>query len=148
MKIGIALFAYPIPLEEQILQMKKNGFETTFCGSTSPTLDLEMRRCREAGIEVENYHAPFGHINDIWRDIPEGEQMLGELLESVDNCDRYDVRTLVVHLSSGEHPPRINDHFGALRFDLGAQFLAFFNGLVIIGFDAFLEAVELVLQRL
>ena len=39
-------------------------------------------------------------------------------------------------------------HFGALRFDLGAQFLAFFNGLVIIGFDAFLEAVELVLQRL
>lgn len=116
MKIGIALFAYPIPLEEQILQMKKNGFETTFCGSTSPTLDLEMRRCREAGIEVENYHAPFGHINDIWRDIPEGEQMLGELLESVDNCDRYDVRTLVVHLSSGEHPPRINE-LGFSRFE-------------------------------
>lgn len=109
MKIGIGLWAYPVPLEEQLLHMKKNGFEATFCGSTSPKLDLEMRLCREAGIDVENYHAPFGHINDIWCDIPEGEQMLGELFESVDNCDRYNVRTLVVHLSSGEHPPRINE---------------------------------------
>jgi sugar phosphate isomerase/epimerase len=68
-----------------------------------------MQACRRAGIEVENYHAPFGHINDIWCDTPEGEQMLRELLDSVDNCDRYDVRTLVVHLSSGERPPRVGE---------------------------------------
>ncbi len=116
MKIGIELGSFPCPLEEQLTLMKKYGFETCFCGSIDQNLDTEMKLCEKYGIEVENYHAPFSHINDIWLDIPEGEGMLQELLDSIDNCAKYGVTTLVVHLSSGDKPPRMND-LGFSRFD-------------------------------
>ena len=116
MKLGITLHAYRCPVKEALAYMKKYGFETTFYSSLASNLDEVMTACREAGIEMENYHAPFRHINDIWQDTPEGEQMLQELLDSVDNCAKYGVPTLVVHLSSGDRPPRINT-LGMARFE-------------------------------
>jgi sugar phosphate isomerase/epimerase len=63
-----------------------------------------MKLCKEYEIKVENYHAPFSHINDMWFDIPEGEEMLKELTDGVDNCKKYGVDTLIVHLSGGRAP--------------------------------------------
>lgn len=116
MKIGVCLYAYPCPIDEQFTLMKKYGFETTFVGSLNPNLDEIMKACEKYGIVMENYHAPFSHINDIWLDIPEGEAMLKELTDSIDNCAKYGVPTLIVHLSSGDTPPRMND-LGFSRFD-------------------------------
>ena len=114
MKIGVHLNAYPCPVEEQFRLMKKHGFETTFCFSNLSELENIMSLCEKYGIKMENYHAPFSHINDIWRDIPEGEAMLKELTDSVDVCEKYGVDTLIVHLSGGK--VRIND-LGLSRFD-------------------------------
>ena len=116
MKLGICMGAYPCSYEESFSLMKKYGFETTFCGSKNPNLDVIMNGCKKYGIEMENYHAPFSHINDIWLDIPEGDGMLKELTDSIDTCEKYNVPTLVVHLSSGDKPPRMND-IGFARFD-------------------------------
>jgi len=116
MKIGMNLHSYPVPLEEDVLLLKKHGFEATFCGSSHPQLEEAMRLCRREGIEVASYHAPFGGINNIWMDVPAGENMLSELMQAVDNCHRFEVPVLVVHLSSGEAAPRVNDT-GLARFD-------------------------------
>ena len=113
MKIGVHLNAYPCPIEEQLKLMKKYGFEATFCHSSSQELESIMNLCHEYGIEVENHHAPFSHINDIWFDTPEGEEMFKELMDSVDKCKKYGVDTLVVHLSGGRAP--INE-LGMSRF--------------------------------
>ena len=115
MNIGICLNAYPCPLEEQVAYMKRYGFTATFMMANNPRLSEALGLCREAGIVMDNLHAPFKSINDIWLDAPEGERMLSELLESVDNCQKHGIPLLVVHLSSGDTPPPINP-LGLHRF--------------------------------
>ena len=100
MKIGIEINSYECPIKDQIMFMKSHGFEATFCFSNEPQLEEIMNLCKENGIEVENYHAPFSHINDIWADIHEGDKMLQEILDGVDACKKYGVHTLIVHLGS------------------------------------------------
>ena len=114
MKIGVHLYAYPCPIEEQLKLMKKHGFETTFFFSNDPKIEEIMKLCEKYEIKVENYHAPFSHINDMWLDIPEGDEMLKDLLDGVDNCKKYGVDTLIVHLSGGRAPIT---EIGISRFD-------------------------------
>ena len=85
MKIGIHLNAHPCPIEERLSLMKKHGFDTTFCFSTNTNLEEVMALCKQYDITVENYHAPFSHVQDMWLDLPEGDQMLAELMEAVDS---------------------------------------------------------------
>ena len=117
-KIGICMGCYGegLPLEEQLGYMLENGFETTFMGSASPLLDTFVPTLRRAGVECEDCHAPFDKINDIWFAGEAGEAMLARLISGVQACARNEIPTLVVHLSSGEQAPRIND-IGNARFD-------------------------------
>ncbi len=116
MKLGINMNAYPISISEQVEYMLKYGFEATFSMADSPTLDEEILACRVAGIVHENLHAPFRKINSIWEEGEEGEQMLLSLLKAVDDAKKYDIPTIVIHLSSGKTPPRVSD-LGFSRFD-------------------------------
>ncbi len=102
MKIGIQMNAFQCPIEEQFKLLKKHGFDATFCAAHSPQLDEMMELSKQYGIEVENYHAPFSHINDIWDNTPQGEEMLNELLLAVDACKRHAVDTLIVHMSMAQ----------------------------------------------
>ena len=117
-KIGICLGAVRnMPLEERVQRYVSLGFNTTFTG-VCDTLSEQTAYAElfaKHGLEYENLHAPFGHINDIWLDCEGGEQMLAELIKSVDHCKAIDARILVVHLSSGITPPSITD-IGQTRF--------------------------------
>ena len=104
MKIGIEMNSYPCSVEEQLALMKKHGFEATFCFALAKNLEEIAQLCQQYGITPENFHAPFSHMGDMWLDVPEGEEMLKELTDSVDNCKKYGVDTLVVHHSSGAVP--------------------------------------------
>ena len=101
---------------EQIRLMQANGFEATFMGSESTLLEGLLPAFRNAGITVENCHAPFNKINDIWFEGEAGDAMLGRLIDGVRVCAKHEIPALVVHLSSGEQAPRIND-IGCERFD-------------------------------
>ena len=116
MTTGIVLGAYPIPYAEQIALIKKHGFSAVFLSSGCRDIEQIVTLCTENGLSIESCHAPFDHINDIWYDTPEGERMLSELLAAVDECRDYGIPVLVVHLSSGENPPRVND-LGLSRFE-------------------------------
>lgn len=107
MKIGICWGAFPCSFEERVRHLRENGVDMTFCDSWNPRLGEIAELCNNANIQLESLHAPFSHINDIWLDKKEGEQMLSELFEAVDNCQKYGIPTLVVHLSSGDNPPPI-----------------------------------------
>ena len=116
MTTGIVLGAYPIPYAEQIALIKKHGFSAVFLSSGCRDIEQIVTLCAENGLNIESCHAPFDHINDIWYDTPEGERMLSSLLAAVDECRDYGIPVLVVHLSSGENPPRVND-LGLSRFE-------------------------------
>lgn len=92
------------------------GFNTTFSG----VLDISRHEhianlLAKRGMEYENLHTPFGHINDIWLDCEGGEAMLKELVDCIDCCVVSGAPIAVVHLSSGLKPPSITD-IGRGRF--------------------------------
>lgn len=117
-KIGICFGAVRnIPAEERVQRYVSLGFSSTFTG-VCDTKDEQVAYAElfaKHGLEYENLHAPFGHINDIWLDNEGGDQMLQELIKSVDHCAAANIPVLVVHLSSGLTPPSITD-IGQSRF--------------------------------
>ncbi len=117
MEIGISLFdTKSVPLEEQLNCLTENDFRSVFFGSNAPDALPIAKALKSRGLRCDSLHAPFGHINDIWLEGENGEQMLKELTDGVELCARIEVPVLVVHLSSGNTPPFVND-LGFSRFD-------------------------------
>lgn len=95
--------------------MKINGFSTTFVGTYYPKLEAAIDAAAENGLEFEFLHAPFRGINPIWEPTLEGEEFLKKLTDAVDIAEKYGIKALACHVSSGNNPPNIND-VGLLRF--------------------------------
>lgn len=100
---------------EQLRLMQDNGFEATFLASADPALDEVLPLLKGAEIVCEALHAPFRGINGMWQAGDAGEQMLGRLIHGVTACARHEIPVLVVHLSSGDNAPPVND-LGVSRF--------------------------------
>lgn len=120
MEIGINLFCYneegEISLSRQIELMQKNGFTRTFIMSDSPEVcDENIKKIKDGGITIDTLHAPFHHINDMWKEGDAGEDMLKVLTDGLDKCARYGIPTLISHLSSKSPAPPITD-MGKERF--------------------------------
>lgn len=94
------------------------GFTHTFIGMPTEASVLEqyVGEATKAGLTVESIHAPFDHINDIWMEGDAGEAMTMRLIDTVKACARDHIPIAVLHLSSGDHPPCVND-LGHARFD-------------------------------
>lgn len=111
--------------EDYIRLIAERGFTATFTGAFAT--DREQANLAgllaKHGVTYENLHAPFGHINDIWREGDEGHQMFRELCDCVDQCAAADVHMMVVHLSSGMNPPSITD-IGRTRFACLVEYAA------------------------
>ena len=84
--------------------------------SNDPVIEERCALLRASRISVDNCHAPFDGINNMWLDTDAGDEMLARLLSGVENCARYEIPIIVVHLSSGDNPPRVCD-VGLARFD-------------------------------
>ncbi len=69
-----------------------------------------------AGLMYESIHAPFDGINNIWSTGEEGDLMLARLVECLEFCASAGVPIMVVHLSSGNKAPCVNDA-GHARWD-------------------------------
>lgn len=116
-------------IEEQTKNLKDNGFEATFVNLEDERLEKILTCLKKYDIVCENCHAPFNGINDMWIAGEKGDRMLNRLFQCVDDCARYHIPTLIVHLSSGQYPPRIND-IGFARYDRLMQY-ATEKGVVI-----------------
>ncbi|MCH5182975.1 MAG: sugar phosphate isomerase/epimerase [Oscillospiraceae bacterium] len=58
-----------------------------------------------AGLTVETVHASYGGVNEIWLDSPEGEKRMDYFLSCVRGAAAIGVKTVILHLSSGDTPP-------------------------------------------
>lgn len=93
------------------------GFECVFTGYPSTGRVREFAEAfAHAGLQYESIHAPFDVINDIWAADERGEAMLNRLIDCARDCGELGVPVMVVHLSSGNDAPCIND-IGHARWD-------------------------------
>ena len=122
-KIGINYYnGWNLKYDEQLKMLKEVGFDCFFTGHFTENPDEERCTGRFAeaaakyGLCYESIHAPFDTINDIWSVEEIGDVTLKRLTDCVEDCGRYGIPIVVVHLSSGEDAPCVNDA-GHARFD-------------------------------
>ena len=117
-KLGVSFRATPeTDMNEELHLLADIGFDSVF----TTFADREQTECyakaiAEAGLEYSSVHAPFKGINAIWQEGEEGEAMLQKLCDSVEGCKEFGIPVAVVHLSSGDNAPCIND-LGHRRWD-------------------------------
>ena len=63
---------------------------------------------RKAGLYIENLHTPFEDVNNLWLDTLDGDAIAECFLRCVADCAEFEIPTMVVHLSDGDHPPPYN----------------------------------------
>lgn len=110
-KIGINLYARKgLTLAEYIDYIKNLGFDSVFAMQRpTPVLVEAAELLAKAGMCFETVHAPFREANDIWLEGEAGDRWLEVLLGGVDACTVVGAPISVVHLSSGQKPPCINE---------------------------------------
>lgn len=109
MNIGINWFTMYSDPEQNADLYAKNGIFHTFMMSGRSNNPAILAALKRNGIVLDNFHSPFDGINEMWIPGDAGDTMLRRLLAAVDECAANDVRILVVHLSSGNTPPLVND---------------------------------------
>lgn len=122
--LGINLHAIKgLTDDEYLREIAALGFSATFSGVKDAARQATIAdSCAKYGITYETLHAPFSHINDIWREDDCG--MLDALFTCIDHCVYAGVGIAVVHLSSGETPPPMCD----LGFDRIRRLVAYAVG--------------------
>ncbi len=97
--------------------IKSAGFDSFFTGfKDDETVGKIAEEASKKGLIYETIHAPFKGINNIWKNNDEGEEMLKTLISCSNACNHYNIPVMIVHLSSGETPPCVND-LGRSRWD-------------------------------
>jgi sugar phosphate isomerase/epimerase len=83
-----------------------------------------VKLARKFCLHIEDVHSDFNNMNSIWLETHEGEAKFLELLEEIKDCHKYDISTIVMHLTNGDTPPKISE-VGLKRlesiFDLAGQ---------------------------
>lgn len=113
MKLGISYHCYPgLTDDTEIALMKQNGFETTFLASEDEHLGESLAKLKQAGILCENLHGPLStetsNVNDMWRDSERSIEIFNRMMDGVEKCGKYEIPTLVLHVTAGHTPPRPN----------------------------------------
>ena len=95
----------------------KIGFESFFSGMWSHDCLLELKkRGDELGMDFEFIHAPFRGINEMWMPGMGYLTLYNAMKQTIDYAADCGVPTVITHVSSGWHPPQVND-LGLSRYD-------------------------------
>lgn len=114
---------FDVPVEEQILLIKKAGFDGFF----TDTEDADKMKkyaliAKEEGLIYQSAHAPFGDMHIMWEGSEEEAQKVIEGLKNcVDCCFAAGVTLLICHVIIGMERNTPND-IGAERFFRVAEY--------------------------
>lgn len=105
-------FGYRMPMEERYKIIRQAGFDGVTFWWSDNFGEKDYRNAPQIAryneLFVENIHTPFDGINNLWLDNLDGESITKVMLQCVEDCNTYDIPTMVMHLSSGENTPPIN----------------------------------------
>lgn len=126
--IGIySWYGYRVPLLERLRAISESGFESTclwyeaVAGQSTGGSDVSetVRFARDLGLSVDNVHAPFRRANLIWSEEKSKSAVIAELYRRcIRFCAANAIPQVVVHISSGNRPPALNESGLDLIHDL------------------------------
>ncbi|SHN81491.1 sugar phosphate isomerase/epimerase family protein [Desulfitobacterium chlororespirans] len=117
-KTGVfSWFGFVLPFGERISLIQEAGFTGTSLWWEDEEEPFPMPKermpalVRERGLILENIHVPWCDANALWSD----EQALrGEIIarhkQWIEDCARFEIPLLVMHLCDGENPPQPNEY--------------------------------------
>jgi sugar phosphate isomerase/epimerase len=115
--LGIyAWFGYKLPLEKRLEMIADAGFTATclWFGHEEELVknghsDRMPFMVRDAGLILDNIHAPFWHSNFLWAESKNEQSAIRQELANVLLfCGKHHVPIIVMHLSAGKTPPPPN----------------------------------------
>jgi sugar phosphate isomerase/epimerase len=110
-------FGFDLPLAERLVMIREAGFETTslWWGREEDFEDIPkkdvVRRTHEAGLILENIHAPYEDSNYLWSaDRSLRDRVVKDRIGWVEDCARYEIPIMVMHISRGVDQPSPNGY--------------------------------------
>ena len=113
--------------------MKEAGFEAffTFQKDTKELMSIKEKSVK-LGLTGEFIHAPYKGINDMWMSGVSYWDIFKKMTDTIDNADCCDMRCVIIHVSSGDNAPQVND-LGLSRFDALVEYAEKKN--VVLAFE-------------
>lgn len=115
MKTGLDYwFGYTIESKKRFRLIREAGFDSVMLWWGDEFRDINGDKellpdlARKAGIEIENIHAPYESVNEIWKDNINGKEIMNLYLSCIDDCVRHNISTMVLHVTTGNNPPPIS----------------------------------------
>lgn len=108
-------FGYNLSMKERYHLIKQAGFDGTmiswkyFEDNPNTNKDQNPNLARQQGLYVDNIHTPFDGVNNLWCDNLDGEDYVSCISSCIDDCAKHEIPTMVVHLSSDNNPPPVNN---------------------------------------
>lgn len=103
-------FGYMLPLQERLRLIKQASFDSTMVwwGDSvafyehSPETIPPM--VRDAGLYLENIHAPYEHCNRLWSETAWiREETAKQYITWVKDCEKYTIPMMVMHVTDGPY---------------------------------------------
>ena len=111
-------FGYNLSPKERMKTIKQAGFDGVIL-LWADYFDADYRDfpqyAENAGLYVENAHAPYMQANTIWEDTITGQEYTNHIIRCIEDCSVYYIPTLVMHPINGITPLPKND-IGINRF--------------------------------
>ena len=107
-------FGFSIPMEERFKMIKTAGFDGILLWWSDDFIELDGDKslhpemARRNGLFIENIHTPIPRNNCLWEDGIEGEAFEKILSGCINDCQKFEIPTAVVHLTYGTDPPSIS----------------------------------------
>lgn len=96
---------FSLPRREFYKLLKQSGFDSMMLGWRDDNRIENLYNTRNAGLLIENIHAPFNNADSIWLDNLNGDDYMECLLTSIEDCREFDIPTMVVHLLNEHNSP-------------------------------------------
>lgn len=114
-------FGYSIDNKERMKLIKEAGFDSVLLWWSDEYNDIDGDKellpglARKNGLYIENVHAPYENANSIWEDGIDSKSIIDIYTGCIADCAKYNIKTVVIHVSKGKNPPPFNN-LGLDRF--------------------------------
>lgn len=104
-------FGYPINMNERFKLIKQAGFDGVLLWWSDENINTDGQKEKQPelvlknSLSIENVHLPFSGINDLWIDNINGDDYEKMIINSIKQCESFQIPTVVMHLTRGDNPP-------------------------------------------
>jgi len=100
---------YDVSFEERYRLIKEAGFDCVMLWwsdkfGRGDDYKKDVKFARNAGLYIENIHAPVHEQNSLSFDNLDGESVFQDYLQCVEDCSKNSIPTLVIHLPNDTYP--------------------------------------------